>query len=71
VSGGLVNRIFSKRQKIISKILAGNKCEYCGNSLNNNFHADHKKPYSKGGETILQNIQALCINCNLKKGSKF
>ena len=27
-------------------------------------------PYVKGGKTILNNIQALCVNCNLRKGSK-
>ena len=32
-----------------------------------NFHADHIKPYSKGGRTAVVNGQLLCISCNLKK----
>jgi hypothetical protein len=32
-----------------------------------NFHADHIKPHSRGGETKWQNGQALCIQCNLSK----
>ena len=66
-----MNRVFSKRQKTIARLLSGNKCENCGTNLKGNFHADHKKPYSLGGKTILKNIQALCIYCNLQKGAKF
>ena len=50
--------------------MSGNICESCGSKLNGNFHADHIFPYSKGGKTILKNAQALCANCNLKKGNK-
>ena len=38
--------------------------------LTTNFQADHVIPYSKGGKTVLQNGQALCADCNLKKGNK-
>ena len=65
-----MNRLFSKRQKFIARVMSGNKCQKCGASLDKNYHADHKKPYVKGGKTILKNIQALCVNCNLRKGSK-
>ena len=34
------------------------------------WHADHKKPYIDGGETILENGQLICATENLKKGSK-
>lgn len=30
-------------------------------------HVDHKKPWSEGGETILENLQTLCSTCNLGK----
>ena len=42
----------------------------CGRSLGGSYHADHVVPFSKGGQTILLNGQALCADCNLKKGSK-
>jgi hypothetical protein len=32
--------------------------------------ADHVIPESKGGPTTLENLQTLCMRCNLKKGVK-
>ena len=63
-------RLFSKRQKVILAILSGNRCSICQIPLKKSFHADHKRPWSKGGKTILNNGQALCAQCNLKKGDK-
>lgn len=34
------------------------------------FHADHIDPHSDGGKTLLDNAQALCSVCNLKKSSR-
>jgi hypothetical protein len=31
------------------------------------LHVDHKKPWSEGGETILENLQTLCSTCNFGK----
>jgi len=64
-------RRFSKREKRIFLLLSGNMCKKCGVILNNNFHADHIKPFSKKGRTILNNGQALCAKCNLEKGAKY
>ena len=51
------------------------KCVKCGRSPANDpsieLHIDHIVPYSKGGETILDNLQTLCQHCNLGKGNKF
>jgi 5-methylcytosine-specific restriction endonuclease McrA len=33
-------------------------------------HIDHITPFSKGGLTILKNLQALCSPCNLSKGNR-
>jgi hypothetical protein len=33
------------------------------------LHVDHIKPWSKGGETVLENLQTLCATCNLGKGN--
>ena len=66
-----MKRLFNKRQRNALRILASNLCEACGQKLDKSFHADHKKPFSKGGETALTNAQALCPNCNLKKGANY
>ena len=65
-----MSRNFSKIQKKIIEIVAGNKCQICGKNLKSSFHGDHVFPFSKGVKTILKNSQAMCANCNLKKGSK-
>lgn len=47
------------------------KCCKCGASPATNpdivLHVDHKKPWSKGGETVMDNLQTLCSKCNLGK----
>lgn len=52
----------------------GFKCVICGKSPVNNpnieLHIDHIKPYSLGGETIFENLQTLCSECNLGKSNK-
>lgn len=63
-------RVFTKRQRKILQISAGNRCQICKKELTKSFHADHKVPFSKGGLTLLHNGQALCAACNLSKGSK-
>lgn len=49
------------------------KCCICGASPATDpkivLHVDHIFPWSKGGETILGNLQTLCNNCNLGKGN--
>ena len=48
------------------------KCCICGASPAKDssieLHIDHIVPWSKGGETILDNLQTLCSRCNLGKG---
>jgi hypothetical protein len=34
------------------------------------MHGDHIFPWSQGGRTSLDNCQALCGSCNLRKGSR-
>ncbi len=63
-------RRFSKSQRQAIFRLANGKCEDCDQPLKKGWHADHKKPYSKGGATDVQNGRALCPPCNLKKGAK-
>ena len=48
------------------------KCCACGASpakeVGVELHVDHIIPWSKGGETTLDNLQTLCSHCNLGKG---
>lgn len=48
------------------------KCVICGRSTSDNIklHVDHIIPYSRGGETTLDNLQTLCSDCNLGKSNK-
>ena len=47
------------------------RCCICGASPAKDptveLHVDHIVPWSKGGETVLDNLQALCSRCNLGK----
>lgn len=48
-------------------------CCACGASpaltLGVELHVDHVVPWSKGGETVLENLQTLCSVCNLGKSN--
>ncbi|NQV89713.1 MAG: HNH endonuclease [Parcubacteria group bacterium] len=48
-------------------------CVQCGASPAKDqkvvLHIDHIKPWSKGGETEISNLQTLCQNCNLGKSN--
>jgi len=45
----------------------GYRCKHCGST--SRLEADHIVARSKGGETILENLQTLCAPCNVKKGA--
>lgn len=46
-------------------------CQMCGASPAKDprviLHADHIKPWSRGGETTLENLRTLCLKCNIGK----
>lgn len=43
-------------------------CTYCGKTRD--LQPDHILPWSKGGLTVIENLQTLCRWCNQKKGSR-
>jgi len=57
------------------KILSRDRfsCLHCGASpakmVGVELHVDHIVAWSKGGETVLANLQTLCSNCNLGKSN--
>jgi hypothetical protein len=62
----------SDRMKVQVLIRDGNRCRICGVECSgglHNMHFDHIIPWSKGGETTLENLQVLCSACNEAKGN--
>ena len=47
-------------------------CQICGKYMPDGvgIHIDHIIPISKGGKSVLSNLQVLCSKCNLQKGNK-
>jgi hypothetical protein len=45
------------------------RCQMCGKTPQDGvrLHVDHISPWRKGGETILENLQILCEQCNIGK----
>jgi 5-methylcytosine-specific restriction endonuclease McrA len=63
-------RDISERLKVRVLMRDGNKCRLCGITVTGeNIHFDHIKAWSKGGETVLENLQVLCARHNLAKGN--
>jgi 5-methylcytosine-specific restriction enzyme A len=48
------------------------RCVLCGVTHRNRFdrfHIDHILPVARGGKALLENLQVLCVSCNLQKSS--
>lgn len=64
-------RLFDDNQK--AEIYARDKgiCNACSKKVTEySWHADHKKPWIRGGKTVIENGQVLCMKCNLSKKDK-
>lgn len=48
----------------------GGKCAHCRRSVGSAYHVDHVNPLALGGSNCATNLQILCPECNLSKGSK-
>lgn len=68
-------REISDRQRFRILVRDGFRCMTCGASPLTQpgveLHVDHIVPWSKGGETIDENLQTKCSKCNLGKGNAF
>ena len=49
----------------------GAYCRLCGATPHDGakFHVDHVVPWTKGGETLIENLQILCNVCNIGKSN--
>ena len=56
-------RYASKQQRRRILILQDFRCALCGADLECECDIDHIVPFSAGGSTTLQNLQALCKHC--------
>ena len=68
-------REISDRLRFRILLRDGFTCRKCGRSplktLGVELHVDHIIPWSKGGETIPDNLETKCKECNLGKGNAF
>ncbi len=65
-------RAFTERDKQAAFSRQGGKCPICGHLFAYaEMAGDHIKPWSKGGQTIPDNCQMLCKDCNRKKSNMY
>lgn len=68
-------REISDRQRFRILVRDGFRCQSCGASPlvspGVELHVDHILPWSKGGETVDENLETKCRQCNLGKGNAF
>lgn len=73
-SSARTNRKINWRLRATVLIRDGCICKMCGASPTKNpdviLHVDHIKPWSKGGETVIENLQTLCSICNVGKSAE-
>ena len=64
-------RAFDRRDALAAYERQNHRCAYCGEEFEfEQMQADHIVPWSKGGKTVSDNCQMLCVKCNLGKGNK-
>lgn len=61
-------RRFNSSERVALYLYGDGFCAQCGCELEKGWHADHEIPFARGGKTDVANGQALCPDCNLKKG---
>ena len=73
VANHITRRDINLRMRFIVMKRDNFKCCMCGRSPATTpgleLHIDHIIPWSKGGETMIDNLQTLCSDCNLGKSN--
>lgn len=59
----------SKRLRDILWLATGGRCAICGQPLKDDWEADHIVPWALTGRTNVHEMQALCRQCNRRKGT--
>jgi 5-methylcytosine-specific restriction endonuclease McrA len=71
----LTSRDITHRLRFRILLRDGFTCRRCGasplKSRGVELHVDHILPWSKGGETVPDNLETKCAECNLGKGNAF
>jgi len=63
-------RMPSRRRKVVY-YRDGCRCRYCGRFVTyRDYHIDHIKPVSYGGNDYVFNLACACASCNLSRGNK-
>lgn len=58
------------REAVIAR--DGNTCQLCGGEVAaGDVHLDHIKPWSKGGEHSIRNLQVAHSTCNMRKAARW
>lgn len=65
-----VRTLRSKKLRAALYAAHDGRCAICGESLPDNWHADHIKPWVISQRTNIHEMQPLCPKCNLEKGTK-
>lgn len=76
--GGVVEPVTRKHARTLRSkkwrgwlwLVADGKCQICGAELGDDWEADHVIPWCKEQRTNPFEMQAVCRDCNRKKGSK-
>jgi predicted restriction endonuclease len=68
---GRSTRNINWRMRAIVLMRDGARCQLCGAEARQGalLHVDHVVPWSKGGETTLNNLRILCSVCNIGKSN--
>jgi superfamily II DNA or RNA helicase len=69
-SGGLdPRRFFAPNEVTAAWLRQGKKCRDCQRDVPRDLvEGDHIIPWAQGGPTVMENLQALCVACNRRKG---